>query len=140
MRASLSVCLEKLWPLLKIGYLVSCSARVCHIAGSFLQPQNRLAAKLNYNIALTPFCNLGYSAELVVVHVHDAPCEHRPARGAGGLENLLHHTGSTPISGPSLAGPLPRMDSGARQSSLDAPASSLDADFARYCCHVLQQL
>ena len=59
---------------------------------------------------------------------------------AGGLENLLHHTGSTPLSAHSLAGPLPRMDSGTRQPSLDAAADTLDADFARYCCHVLQQL
>ena len=75
-----------------------------------------------------------------MVHIHNAPCEPGPAWRAGGLENLLHHTGGTPLSGPSLAGPLPRMDSGARQSSLDAPTSSLDAAFARYCCHVLQQL
>ncbi|KAK9845313.1 hypothetical protein WJX81_003317 [Elliptochloris bilobata] len=56
---------------------------------------------------------------------------------AGGLENLLHHTGNTPVRSQSLATPLPPADAAAAR---EAPTDSLDADFARYCCHVLQQL
>ena len=57
---------------------------------------------------------------------------------AGGLENLLHHSGNTPPRR-SASGALGHGDSSPEMLG-QTEANSVEADYLDYCCSVLQHL